>query len=201
MQQVASQRVALLALEVQRQLQDLHQVWAVGQDLVAVHASDLRDKRRREQRYRREFELKAEPGDDTGCWRKECKSPPIIVGDSTAAPYQVPPHWEPPHLWSLFKRKVWVRSINYKDPVNAGVLLVVATYWQRCGWWHYSSVAQTLWVTLQGGTKKIEVKLRKQWKLLLYWQYGLKQNLTVELCCKVRVCFFHLLNLYHLTYI
>lgn len=100
-QQVASQRVALLALEVERQLQDLHQVRAVGQDLVAVHASDLRDKRRREQRYRREVELKAEPGDDTGmqnqvmilgCWRKGCKSPPTTVGDSTAAPYQVPPH-------------------------------------------------------------------------------------------------------------
>lgn len=42
-QQVASQRVALLALEAEGQLQDLHQVRAVGQDLVAVHAGDLRD--------------------------------------------------------------------------------------------------------------------------------------------------------------
>lgn len=69
-QQVASQRVALLALEVERQLQDLHQVRAVGQDLVAVHASDLLDKRHRKQRYRREVERKAEPGDDTGTLEK-----------------------------------------------------------------------------------------------------------------------------------
>lgn len=43
-QQVAGQRVALLALEVERQLQDLHQVRAVRQDLVSVHTGDLQGK-------------------------------------------------------------------------------------------------------------------------------------------------------------
>ena len=41
-QHVAGQRVALLALEAQGQLQNLHQLRAVGQDLVPVHPGHLR---------------------------------------------------------------------------------------------------------------------------------------------------------------
>ena len=40
-QHVAGQRVALLTLEAQGQLQDLHQLCPVGQDLVPVHPGHL----------------------------------------------------------------------------------------------------------------------------------------------------------------
>lgn len=44
------------------------------------------------------------------------------------------------------------QAIHLKTSFRNAHLRVASTYWQRFGWWHYSSVAQTPWVTPQGDT-------------------------------------------------
>lgn len=79
--------------------------------------------------------------------------PLTTVGDSTATPCQVPLHSELPHLC---KRSVCQETdLMVKTYINLNGL----TYWWQFGLWHYNSVAQTFWGTLQGDTvNRIKVK-------------------------------------------
>lgn len=140
-QQVASERISLFTLQVESQLQNLHQVRAVGQDLVAVDSRHLKETR--PDGYRVKLLMGDGPEHRWSLGSEGLIGPQKVAGDSTTAPYRAPPRSALPRL--LFK-KIRVRQImnihgeNHEscmwEPLLLGDYLLTAIWFmalQQCG--------------------------------------------------------------------
>lgn len=101
-----------------------------------------------------------------------CTTPPrTVAGDSTTTPCPAPPHSTLPHLFKIINKCVRERTKTCGRKHKSCIWkpaywcpCEVCTYWQRSGLLHYSSAAQTSWVTLQGGTEKQStVRMKIRW--------------------------------------
>lgn len=103
-QQVAGQCVALFALKMKRQLQNLDQVSTIWQDLVAIYPSYLRETQQSSTLAVQEII------GDLSLVRGSSQSPRTTVGDSTVTLCQVLLHSKFPHLSE--KKEVCIRKLK-----------------------------------------------------------------------------------------